>query len=63
MRSEKCEATVARSLLPSHEKETGSLLSCRIVSWEIFPLSLREFLDDKGIESDGPLSTKQGLII
>jgi predicted AAA+ superfamily ATPase len=35
----------------------------RIVSWEIFPLSFREFLDGKGIESDGPQSTKQRLTI
>jgi predicted AAA+ superfamily ATPase len=35
----------------------------RIVSWEIFPLSFREFLDGKSIESDGPLSTKQRLTI
>ncbi|MCG3170435.1 MAG: hypothetical protein CALGDGBN_01985 [Pseudomonadales bacterium] len=35
----------------------------RIVSWEIFPLSFREFLYGKGIESDGPLSTRQRLTI
>jgi uncharacterized protein len=63
MRSEKCEITVAGSLLPSTEEDTASPLSGRIVSWEIFPLSFREFLDGKGIESDGPLSTKQRLTI
>ncbi len=63
MRSEECEVTVAGSLLPSTEEDTASPLSGRIVSWEIFPLSFREFLDGKGIESDGPQSTKQRLTI
>ena len=63
MRTEKCEVTGADSLLPSPEEETASPLSGRIVSWEVFPFSFREFLDGKGIESDGPLSTKQRLTI
>lgn len=63
MRSEKCEITVAGSLLPSPEEETANPLTGRIVSWEIFPLSFREFLDGKGIESDGPLLTRQRLTI
>ena len=62
-RTEKCEVTVASSLLPSPDEDTSSPLIGRIVSWEIFPLSFREFLDSKGIESDGPLSTKQRLTI
>jgi predicted AAA+ superfamily ATPase len=62
-RSEKCEVTVAGSLLPATEEETANPLTGRIVSWEIFPLSFREFLDGKGIESDGSLSTKQRLTI
>ena len=62
-RTEKCEVTVAGSLLPSPEDETATPLTGRIVSWEIFPLSFREFLEGKGIESDGPLSTKQRLTI
>lgn len=63
MRTEKCEVTVAGSLLPSPDEETASPLTGRIISWEIFPLSFREFLDGKGIESDGPLSTRQRLTI
>ena len=35
----------------------------RALSWEMFPFSFREFLDYKGIESDGPLSTKKCLTI
>jgi predicted AAA+ superfamily ATPase len=63
LRTEKCEVTVAGSLLPSPDEETTSPLTGRIVFWEIFPLSFREFLDSKGIESDGPHSTKQRLTI
>lgn len=62
-RTEKCEVTVTGSLLPSQEEETASPLTGRIVSWEIFPLSFREFLDGKSIESDGPLSIQQRLTI
>jgi len=63
MRTEKCEVTMAGSLLPSPDEETASPLTGRIVSWEVFPLSFREFLDGKGIESGGPLSTRQRLTI
>jgi len=63
LRSGKYEVTVAGSLLPSPEEETASPLSSRIVFWDIFPLSFREFLDGRGIESHGPLSTKQRLTI
>ncbi|MFH1998766.1 MAG: AAA family ATPase, partial [Planctomycetota bacterium] len=62
-RAEKGEITVAGSLLPSPEEDTASPLTGRIVSWEIFPLSFREFLDGKGIESHSQLSTKQRLSI
>lgn len=62
-RSEKCEVTVASSLLPSPDENTASPMTGRIVSWEIFPLSFREFLDGKGIENNGPLSTRQRLTI
>ena len=35
----------------------------RALSWELFPFSFPEFLDYKGIESDGALSTKTQLFI
>lgn len=63
MRTGKCDVTVTGSLLPSPEENTANPLTGRIVSWEIFPFSFREFIDGKGIESDGPLSTKQRLTI
>jgi uncharacterized protein len=61
LRTEKCEVTAAGSLLPAPAEETASPLIGRIVSWEVFPFSFREFLDGKEIESNGPLSTKQRL--
>ena len=61
--SEKCEVTVAGSLLLSSGEKTASPLTGRIVSWEIFPHSFTEFLYGKDIESDGPLSTRQRLTI
>ncbi|MFZ0240712.1 MAG: ATP-binding protein, partial [Desulfobacterales bacterium] len=61
-RTEKCEVTVAGSLLPSSEDTVNPLIGLPIV-WEIFPLSFREFLDGKSIESNGPLSAKQRLTI
>lgn len=63
MRTQKCEVTVAGSLLISPGEDTASPLTGRIVSLEIFPLSFLELLDGKGIESDGPLSTRQRLTI
>jgi uncharacterized protein len=62
-RSEKCAVTVAGSSLPSPGEETVVPFPGRGVSWKTFPLSFREFLDGKGIENSGPLSTKQQLII
>jgi len=35
----------------------------RALLWEIFPFSFREYLDYKGIESAGALSTKKRLLI
>lgn len=54
---------MAGSLLPAPDEDTASPLTGRIVSWEIFPFSFREFLNGNGIENDGPLSTKQRLTI
>ena len=35
----------------------------RALSWELFPFSLREFLDFRGIGSEGALSTRRRLLI
>jgi|GEM_PF-2142650 len=38
-------------------KEIATQMRGRALSWEIFPFSFREFLDFKGIEHEGHLST------
>jgi hypothetical protein len=35
----------------------------RALSWEVFPFSFREFLSFRGIENDGPLSSRKRLLI
>lgn len=54
MRMEKCEVYITGS---------SAQMRGRALSWEMFPFSFQEFLDYKGIESDGPLSTKKRLTV
>jgi predicted AAA+ superfamily ATPase len=63
MRTEKCEVYLTGSSARMLSKEIATQMRGRAVSWEIFPFSFREFLDFKGIESNGPLSTKKRLMI
>ena len=63
MRTEKCEVTLTGSSAQMLSKEIATQMRGRALSWEIFPFSFREFLDFKGITSDGPLSTKKRLTI
>jgi len=44
-------------------KEIATQMRGRALSWEMFPFSFREFLDYKGIESHGALSTKKQLLV
>ena len=63
MRMEKCEVYITGSSAQMLSREIATQMRGRALSWEIFPFSFREFLDYKGIESDGPLSTKKRLTI
>ncbi len=63
MRTEKCEVTLTGSSAQMLSKEIATQMRGRALSWEIFPFSFQEFLDFKGIISDGPLSTKKRLTI
>lgn len=63
MRTEKCEVYITGSSAQMLSKEIATQMRGRALSWEIFPFSLREFLDFEGIECDGPLSTKKRLTI
>lgn len=63
MRMEKCEVYITGSSAQMLSREIATQMRGRALSWEMFPFSFQEFLDYKGIESDGPLSTKKRLTI
>ena len=44
-------------------KEIATQMRGRALSWEMFPFSFREFLDYKGVEGEGALSTKKRLFV
>jgi hypothetical protein len=63
MRTEKCEVYLTGSSARMLSKEIATQMRGRALSWEIFPFSFKEFLDYKGIGSDGALSTKKRLLV
>jgi uncharacterized protein len=63
MRTEKCEVFLTGSSAGMLSKEIATQMRGRALSWEMFPFSFREFLDYKGVESEGPLSTKKRLLV
>ena len=63
MRTEKCEVYLTGSSARMLSKEIATQMRGRALSWEIFPFSFREFLDCKGTEIEGALSTKKRLLV
>lgn len=63
MRTEKCEVYLTGSSAHMLSKEVATQMRGRALSWELFPFSFREFLDGKGLESEGPLSTRKRLLV
>jgi predicted AAA+ superfamily ATPase len=63
MRTELCEVYLTGSSAQMLSREIATQMRGRALSWEIFPFSFAEFLDYKGIDSTGPLSTKKRLMI
>ena len=63
MRTEQCEVYLTGSSARMLSKEIATQMRGRALSWELFPFSFREFLDCRGFESAGPLSTKRQLLI
>jgi hypothetical protein len=63
LRMETCEVYITGSSAQMLSREIATQMRGRALSWEMFPFSFREFLDGKGIESDGPFSTKKRLTI
>ena len=63
MRTEKCEVYLTGSSARMLSKEVATQMRGRALSWEMFPFSFREFLDSRGIDSSGELSTKRRLMV
>ncbi len=63
MRTENCEVYITGSSAHMLSKEIATQMRGRALSWEMFPFSFREFLDFKGIECGGAMSTKKRLLI
>ena len=63
MRTEQCQVYLTGSSSRMLSKEIATQMRGRALSWEIFPFSFREFLDYKGIGSEGSLSTKKQLLV
>lgn len=63
MRTEMCEVYITGSSARMLSKEIATQMRGRSLSWEIFPFSFKEYLDFKGIDGDGPLTTKNRLLI
>ena len=63
MRTEKCEVYITGSSARMLSREIATQMRGRALAWEIFPFSFREFLDFRGIDSDGPLSTRRRLLV
>ena len=63
IRTEKCQVYITGSSARMLSKEIATQMRGRALSWEVFPFTFQEFLDYKGVESKGPLSTKKRLLI
>ncbi len=63
MRTEKCEIYLTGSSAHMLSKEIATQMRGRALSWEMFPFSFREFLDYKGIDGGGVLSTRRRLLV
>lgn len=63
MRTEQCEIYLTGSSAGMLSKEIATQMRRRALSWEMFPFSFKEFLDYKGIEHTGALSTKKRLLV
>jgi len=63
MRTEKCEVYITGSSSRMLSREVATQMRGRALSWEMFPFSFQEFLDYKGIDSKGPFSTRERLLV
>lgn len=62
LRTENCEVWLTGSSARMLSKEIATQMRGRALSWEVFPFSFQEYLDAKGLKSEGTLSTKERLL-
>ena len=55
--------TITGSSARMLSKEVATQMRGRALSWELFPFSFREFLDARGLDAAGPLSTRRRLLV
>jgi len=59
LRTENCEIYITGSSAHLLSKEIATQMRGRALAWEMFPFSFKEYLDSKGIDALGSLSTKK----
>ena len=62
LRTEKSEVWLTGSSARMLSKEIATQMRGRALSWEVFPFSFQEYLDSKGLKSEGTLSSKERLL-
>ena len=63
LRTARCRIYLTGSSAQLLSREIATQMRGRALSWELFPFSFREFLDYRGIDSDGALSTRRRLLV
>ena len=63
LRTERCRVYLTGSSAQLLSREIATQMRGRALSWELFPFSFREFLDFRGIDSAGALSTRRRLLV
>lgn len=63
LRTERCQVYLTGSSAQLLSREIATQMRGRALAWEIFPFSFREFLDYRGIDGAGELSTGRRLAI
>ena len=63
LRTERCQVYLTGSSAHLLSREIATQMRGRALAWEIFPFSFREFLDFRGIDGAGELSTGRRLAI
>jgi predicted AAA+ superfamily ATPase len=59
LRTENCEVYITGSSANMLSKEIATQMRGRALSWELFPFSFREFLDNRQVQGDPPFSVGQ----